>query len=88
MIAERRESRGFRDLDVYQRSFALVRPIYDLVDTLPAVERRDLASQLRREYVPGDVHARFLNEYEILGKMLYRRWQHWRKKLPPGASDE
>ena len=135
MVAERVEARGFRDLEVYQRGFSLVREVYALVDTLPNLERYDLASQLRRaaksipaniaegyalrgdapklfckhlriaygsavemqvhfdialslRYISEEVHARFLNEYEVLGKMLYRLWQHWRKKLPPGAADE
>ena len=99
----------------------MVREVCALVDTLPNLERYDLASQLRRaaksipaniaegyalrgdapklfckhlriaygsavemqvhfdialslRYISEDVHARFLNEYEILGKMLYRLW--------------
>ena len=137
MVVEQQRTRtqGFRDLDVYQRSFALVRPIYDLLDSWPPIERYDLASQIRRAaksipanigegyalrtdaprlfckhlriaygsavemqihfdlalelgYVSEEVHRRFLNEYEVLGKMLYRLWQHWRAKLPQDAQND
>jgi four helix bundle protein len=134
LVAERRESQGFRDLDVYRRGFALVRPVYDLVDSLPSVERYDLASQMRRAaksipanigegyalrgdapklfckhlriaygstvemqihfdlalelgYITDAIHQQFSHDYEVLGRMLYRLWQHWRKKLPPGTDD-
>ena len=40
--------RSFRDLEVYQLSMALLRPIHDLVTSFPPYEQRDLADQLRR----------------------------------------
>jgi four helix bundle protein len=136
VVAERKQvAQGFRDLDVYQRGFSLVRAIYDLVGSLPGVEKYDLASQMRRAsksipaniaegyalrgdaprlfckhlriaygsavemqvhcdlalelgYISGEDHGRFLNEYEVLAKMIYRLWQHWRKRLPVGITDE
>ncbi len=134
MVAERRESQGFRDLDVYRRGFDLVRPVYDLVESLPGIERYDLASQLRRaaksipaniaegyalrgdapklfckhlriaygsavemqvhfdlalelKYLTPEQHQTFAHDYEVLGRMLYRLWQHWRKRLPSGSDD-
>ena len=132
MLADRqRDSGGFRDLDVYQRGFGLVRPIYELAVLMPALEKYDLASQMRRaaKSIPAEGYALRMDapklfckhlriaygsavemqvhldladelgygssaavidlrgEYEVLGKMLYRLWQHWRKRLPPGTED-
>lgn len=49
--------RGYRDLDVYQRSMdALVR-VHSVAATLPNVERFELASQLRRasKSIPANI---------------------------------
>jgi four helix bundle protein len=40
--------KGYEDLEVYRRAFALQRPIYDLVARFPDFEKYDLASQMRR----------------------------------------
>lgn len=40
--------RSYRDLEVYQRAKALVVPMHQLADRLPAHERFDLADQMRR----------------------------------------
>jgi len=59
MVVEQQRTRtqGFRDLDVYQRSFALVRPIYDLLYSWPTIEKYDLASQMRRaaKSIPANI---------------------------------
>ena len=40
--------RSFRDLEVYQRAFALVKPIQDLVKMFPERERHRLSDQMLR----------------------------------------
>ncbi len=40
--------RGYRDLDVYQRSMELVAGVYRLTAVLPEAERFGLTSQMRR----------------------------------------
>ncbi len=39
---------SYRDLEVYHRAKALVVPMYQLADSLPASERFDLADQIKR----------------------------------------
>ena len=39
---------GYRDLKVYEKSFALVAEIYQFVKTLPKEETFGLSSQMRR----------------------------------------
>jgi four helix bundle protein len=46
----------------------------------------DLAHEL--DYVSEDVRNEFCGRYEVLSRKIYRLWQHWRKKLPPGVVDE
>lgn len=40
--------KGYEDLEVYRRAFALQKPIHDLARRLPDYEKYDLASQMRR----------------------------------------
>lgn len=40
--------KGYEDLEVYRRAFALQKPIHDLVRRFPDYEKYDLASQMRR----------------------------------------
>jgi four helix bundle protein len=49
--------RSYRDLEVYQRGMALLKPIHALVLTFPDYEKFDLASQLRRacKSVPANI---------------------------------
>lgn len=53
----RKPIRSFRDLEVYQRSMALLDPTHSLVLTFPDFEKFDLASQLRRasKSVPANI---------------------------------
>ena len=54
---ERKQARGYRDLEVFQRSIdALVR-IHAMTATLPDIERFELASQLRRasKSIPANI---------------------------------
>jgi four helix bundle protein len=46
----------------------------------------DISRDLR--YIDDETHVRYLEEYEVLGRMIYRLWQHWRRKLPPGTHDD
>ncbi len=49
MGVERRQPiRGFRDLEVFQRSRALQAPVYKIAEGFPDFEKYDLADQLRR----------------------------------------
>jgi four helix bundle protein len=47
-LPPRRTIQSYEDLEAYQRSFALLRPVYQLIRQLPDHERYDLASQMRR----------------------------------------
>lgn len=49
--------RGYRDLDVYKRSFALLGPVHTLVKTFPDYEKWDLAQQMRRaaKSIPANI---------------------------------
>jgi len=53
----RRTIQSYEDLEVYQRSFALLKPVYRLIGQLPDYERYDLASQMRRaaKSVPANI---------------------------------
>lgn len=61
LIAEERATydapRGYRDLDCYKRSFALLRPVHQLVLKFPDYEKWDLAQQLRRaaKSIPANI---------------------------------
>ncbi len=57
LVAGEKKPRGYRDLEVYQRSLdALVR-IHALAGSLPDVERYELASQFRRasKSIPANI---------------------------------
>jgi four helix bundle protein len=134
LVVERVAPRGYKDLDVYELGFALVKPVYAIARAMPDVERYDLASQVRRaaksipaniaegyalrdapkmfckhlriaygsavemqghfdlalelDYISPDVRDEFHSRYEVLSRKIYRLWQHWRKRLPPGAVDD
>ena len=49
--------RSYRDLEVYQRGMALLRPVHELVLRFPDYEKFDLANQLRRacKSVPANI---------------------------------
>ncbi|HEX5478972.1 MAG TPA: four helix bundle protein [Dehalococcoidia bacterium] len=49
--------RSYRDLDVYQRSMNLLRPLQSVLAKLPAVEQYELASQMRRasKSIPANI---------------------------------
>jgi four helix bundle protein len=136
LVAERaQQPQGFRELEVYQRSYAMVVPMYRLAKSFPDIEKYDLASQVRRaaksiptnigegyavridspksfcrqlrtsygsavemqihmdiakdlDYVDEAAYRKYRDEYDAIGKMIYRLWQHWRKKLRPGVHDD
>jgi four helix bundle protein len=134
LVVERVAPRGYKDLDVYELGFALVKPVYGIARAMPDVERYDLASQVRRaaksipaniaegyalrdapkmfckhlriaygsavemqvhfdlalelDYISPDVRDEFQGRYEVLSRKIYRLWQHWRKRLPPGVVDD
>jgi len=49
--------RSFRDLEVYQRLWALLKPVHARAATFPDYEKFDLANQIRRaaKSVPGNI---------------------------------
>jgi four helix bundle protein len=48
---------GYERLEVYQRSFALLKPVHQIVMSFPDYEKFDLASQIRRaaKSVPANI---------------------------------
>jgi four helix bundle protein len=48
VAGETRKPRGYRDLEVYQRSLDALVKVHRLAAKLPGIERFELASQLRR----------------------------------------
>ena len=50
-------ARGYEDLEVFQRSMRVLRPIHDLVLGFPDYEKYDLANQIRRaaKSVPSNI---------------------------------
>ena len=48
MKDKKKEIKHFRDLDVYQKSFALAMKIYKFTKSLPAEERYSLVDQIKR----------------------------------------
>lgn len=52
---------SYEDLDVYQRSLSLVRPVHDVVKRFPQFEDDDLVSQMRRaaKSVPTNIAEGF-----------------------------
>ena len=49
--------RGYRDLEVYTSSFALLKPVHGLASSFPDIERYDLANQMRRaaKSIPANI---------------------------------
>lgn len=54
---KRKYIRSYEDLDVYQRSMALLRPVHNAALSLPKYEQYDLASQIRRacKSIPANI---------------------------------
>jgi four helix bundle protein len=50
-------AKGHRQLDAYERAFALLRPVHELVGRFPDYEKFDLANQIRRaaKSVPANI---------------------------------
>jgi four helix bundle protein len=71
--AARRPIQSYEDLDVYQRSLALVRPVHDMVKRVPAHEERDLVQQMRRasKSVPANIAEGFLKRRGAKDFKLY-----------------
>jgi four helix bundle protein len=59
--AARNPIQSYEDLDVYQRSLALIRPVHDLVKRFPDYEDHDLVQQMRRasKSVPANIAEGF-----------------------------
>ena len=57
VTALRTPIRSYEDLEAFRQAMALVRPVHDLARRLPAYERFDLASQIRRasKSVPANI---------------------------------
>jgi four helix bundle protein len=54
---DRSWAKGYEDLEVFQRSVRLLRPVHDLVLRFPDYEKYDLANQIRRatKSVPANI---------------------------------
>ena len=52
---------SYEDLEVYQRSMALVKPVHELVKRFPDYEERDLVQQMRRasKSIPSNIAEGF-----------------------------
>ena len=57
MVDSVRVSKGYEDLDVYRRAFALQKPIHELVSRYPDYEKYGLANQMRRasKSIPANI---------------------------------
>lgn len=57
----RKAIQSYEDLEVYQRSMALVRPVHEVVKRFPAFEDDDLVQQMRRsaKSVPANIAEGF-----------------------------
>ncbi|MEM8736857.1 MAG: four helix bundle protein [Planctomycetota bacterium] len=71
------ESKGYRDLKVWQRAMELAEEIYRLTDTMPDTERYGLISQMQRSAVSiasniAEGHSRS-HEGDFLKHLSYAR---------------
>ena len=57
LVAGEKKPRGYRDLEVYQRSLDAPVPLHAVASSLPSEERYELASQLRRasKSIPANI---------------------------------
>lgn len=75
--------KGYRDLEVYQRSKNLIVPIYELVNTFPETEKFDLCDQMRRAC--KSVVNNIVEGYSHIATPLKAK-AHWR--LSMGSANE
>ena len=54
-------SKGFEQLEVYQRAFRMMKPVYEFTAGLPVEEQRDLGRQMRRaaKSIPANIAEGF-----------------------------
>ena len=64
---------SFRDLEVFQRSMALLRPIHDIVKDFTPFEQADLAQQMRRasKSIPANIAEGFSRRVTARDFKLY-----------------
>jgi four helix bundle protein len=64
---------SYEDLEVYQRSMALVRPVHELVKRFPEYEDRDLVQQMRRasKSIPSNIAEGFSKRRSAKDFKLY-----------------
>jgi len=64
---------SYEDLEVYQRSIALVRPVHQLVKRFPEYEERDLVQQMRRasKSIPSNIAEGFSKRRSAKDFKLY-----------------
>ncbi len=64
---------SYEDLEVYQRSMALVRPVHELVKRFPAYEERDRVEQMRRasRSIPSNIAEGFSRRRSAKDFKLY-----------------
>lgn len=68
-----RPIRSYEDLDVYQRSMSLVRPVHEIVKRFPAHEEHDLVQQMRRasKSIPANIAEGFSKRRGVKDFKLY-----------------
>jgi len=64
---------SYEDLEVFQRSMALVRPVHELVKRFPEYEERDLVQQMRRasKSIPSNIAEGFSRRRSAKDFKLY-----------------
>ena len=64
---------SYEDLEVYQRSMALVKPVHELVKRFPDYEDRDLIQQMRRasKSIPSNIAEGFSKRRSAKDFKLY-----------------
>jgi hypothetical protein len=76
--------RSYRDLEVYQRSMALLKPIHQefrafLTNAMGSATEMEVHLEIARElgYVTDEECARLVDEYQIVARQLYRLIEKW-----------
>jgi hypothetical protein len=83
---DRSWAKGYEDLEVFQRSMRVLKPVHDLVLGFPDYEKFDLANQVRRaaKSVPANIaegYARRRSVKEFIRHLTIARDQRTRSRF-------